>query len=509
MGKIERREFLKLAGTGAGAFLASGLFHDQLLAGALPAAGAGMFDEKFGVSKEVMAKLLEAALSKGGDFSDLFFEYKVIMTVVMEDDIIRQSSENVVRGVGIRVLKDKQTGFGYTSSLTPESMNQAALTAAAIAASGAKVRLPDLKESRPDKQVYLLEKPFADAPLDDRITLVKEAYAAALAYDKKVVKVIANLTDEMQYVTIVNSEGLMISDARPQVRLGVAATAQEGRVRNTGNGSSGGRVGMTYFQSAGNTPKDVGIKAAQEAVTLLSAVDPLAGDQPVVLGSRQSGVMVHEAVGHPFEGEGIWQKTSIVWDRLGQMVASPCVTIYEDATLPHLRGSMNIDDEGTSTRKVMMIEKGKLVGFLHDRLSARILGMEANGHGRRESYRVVPICRMNNTMLARGEATPEDVIKTVKKGFYALTYQGGMVEDTGKFTFSVNMGYLIEDGKLTRPIKNATLIGTNVQVLKDIELIGNDMDYFLGTCGKDGQSAPVSAGTPTFKIRQMTVGGRA
>jgi TldD protein len=253
----------------------------------------------------------------------------------------------------------------------------------------------------------------------------------------------------------------------------------------------------------------VGARAAKEAVTLLSAIDPAAGDQPVVLGSRQSGVMIHEAVGHPFEGEGIWQKTSIVWDRLNQMVASPCVSIYEDPTLPHLRGSMNIDDEGTSTRKVMMIENGRLVGFLHDRLSAKILGLEPNGHGRRESYRAVPICRMNNTMLVRGEASPEDVIKTVKKGFYADTYQGGQVEDTGKFTFSVNMGYLIEDGKLTRPIKNATLIGTNVQVLKDIELIGNDLDYFLGVCGKDGQSAACAAGTPTFKIRQMTVGGRA
>ncbi len=509
MGKIERREFLKLAGTGAGAFLASGLFYDRLLAGELPPAGVGLFADKFGVSKEVMAKVLGTALSKGGDFADLFFEYKVTMTVVMEDDIIRQSAENIVRGVGIRVLKDKQTGFGYTSSPTPESMTQAALTAAAIAASSAKIQPAGIKESRPDKQVYLLEKPFVDAPLDDRISLVKEAYAAALGYDKRIIKVIVNLTDEMQYVTIVNSEGLMISDARPQVRLFATATAQEGKVRNTGNGNFGGRVGMTFYQQPGKTPKDIGVRAATEAVTLLSAVDPVAGDQPVVLGSRQSGVMIHEAVGHPFEAEGVWQKTSIFWDRLGQMVASPCVTIYEDPTLPHLRGSMNIDDEGTSTRKVMMVENGKLVGFLHDRLSARILGVEPNGHGRRESYRVVPIVRMNNTMLAQGEATPEDVIKTVKKGFYALTYQGGQVEDTGKFTFSVNMGYLIEDGKLTRPIKNATLIGTNVQVLKDIELIGNDMDYFLGTCGKDGQSAACAAGTPTFKIRQMTVGGRA
>ena len=507
MANIERREFLKLAGTGLGAVVTTGLLPNRLRAGTAAAQGSG-YIERFGVPYGDMAKVLEAALSRGGEFADLFFEHKVVTSVVMENDIIRQSSENVVRGVGIRVLKGKQTGFGYTSIFTPESMKQAALTAAAIAVSGAAKRMPSFKPAKPDKSVYLLEKSFADAPLDDRIALVKEAYAAALAYDTRVVKVVANFVDETQYVTIVNSDGLLISDARPQVRLGVTATAQEGSVRNTGNGSAGGRVGMTFFLTPGKTPKDVGERAAWEAVTLLGAVDPVAGDQPVVLGSRQSGVMIHEAVGHPFEAEGVWQKTSIFWDRLGQMVASPSVTIYEDPTIPHLRGSMNIDDEGTSTRKAMMIENGKLVGFLHDRLSARVLGVEPNGHGRRESYRVVPICRMNNTILARGEASPEDVIKSVKRGFYAETYQGGQVEDTGKFTFSVNLGFLIEDGKLTRPVKNATLIGTNVQVLKDIEIIGNDMDYFLGTCGKDGQSAAVSAGTPTFKLRQMTVGGR-
>jgi len=508
MANIERREFLKLAGTGLGAFVTTGLFADRLRAGTAAGQDSGVI-ERFGVPYGDMAKVIEAALSKGGEFADLFFEHKVVTSVVMENDIIRQSSENVVRGVGIRVLKGKQTGFGYTSIFTPESMRQAALTAAAIAASGGRKRMPSFKPSKPDKAVYLLGEPFADAPLDVRIALVKEAYAAAQAYDKRIVKVVANFADEMQYVTIVNSDGLLISDARPQVRLSVSATAQEGTVRNTGSGSAGGRVDRTFFRTAGKTPKDVGERAAWEAVTLLGAVDPVAGDQPVVLGSRQSGVMVHEAVGHPFEAEGVWQKTSIFWDRMGQMVASPIVTIYEDPTIPYLRGSMNIDDEGTSTRKAMMIENGKLVGFLHDRLSSRILGVEPNGHGRRESYRVVPICRMGNTMLARGEATPEDVIKSVKRGFYAETYQGGQVEDTGKFTFSVNLGFMIEDGKLTKPVKNATLIGTNVQVLKDIELIGNDMDYFLGTCGKDGQSAAVSAGTPTFKIRQMTVGGRA
>jgi TldD protein len=509
MQKIERREFLKLAGTGVGAVVTTGLFADKLMAAGAQSAAAGDYVARFGVTREDMANVLGTALSKGGEFADLFFEHKVVTNVVMENDIIRQSSENVIRGVGIRVIKGRQTGFGYTSIFTAESMKQAALTAAAIASSGGAAKPPSLREIKPDKQVYRLDRPFSDAPLDERIALVKEAYAAALAYDKRVIRAVINFADEMQHVTIANSEGLLVSDARPQVRLFATATAQEGSVRNTGNGSAGGRVDVTFFRTPGKTPKDVGERAAWEAVTLLGAVDPVAGDQPVVLGSRQSGVMIHEAVGHPFEAEGVWQKTSIFWDRMGQMVADPCVTIYEDPSIPHLRGSMNIDDEGTPTRKVMMIDKGKLVGFLHDKLSSRILGVEPNGHGRRESYRVVPICRMNNTMLERGQASPEDVIKSVKRGFYADTYQGGQVEDTGKFTFSVNLGFLIEDGKLTRPVKNATLIGTNVQVLKDIELIGNDMDYFLGTCGKEGQSAPCAAGTPTFKLRQMTVGGRA
>jgi TldD protein len=198
-----------------------------------------------------------------------------------------------------------------------------------------------------------------------------------------------------------------------------------------------------------------------------------------------------------------------MWDKLGQMVADPSVTIYDDATIPHYRGSLNVDDEGTPSQKVMLIDKGRLVSYLHDRLSARILKTAPNGHGRRQSFSNLPIPRMNNTVLAPGSASAEDIIKSVKKGFYADSYAGGMVENTGKFTFSVNLGYAIEDGRLTQPVKNATLIGTNVQILKEVEMIGNDLAFFLGTCGKDDQSAAVTAGTPTFKIRQMTVGGRS
>ena len=218
--------------------------------------------------------------------------------------------------------------------------------------------------------------------------------------------------------------------------------------------------------------------------------------------------MIHEAVGHPLEADGNRKKTSIMWDKLGQQVASPNVTITDDPAIPFYRGSLNVDDEGIEPKNAVLIEKGKLVGFLQDRLSAKLMNMDVNGHGRRQSYQHVPLPRMANTVLARGEYDPEEIIRSVKKGLYAHSYQGGEVQDSGKFTFSVNLGYQIENGKLTKPVKNATLIGTNVQILNEVEMIGTDMGFFLGTCGKEGQSAPVTAGTPTLKLRSMTVGGR-
>jgi len=504
---MNRRDFLKKSGAGLAAGIASSLWFDLLAHGKIPSLSSGLFEERFGVSPEDMRKILEIALSKGGEFSELFFEYRILNSVRMEEDIIKDSSENVSLGVGIRVLKGLQTGYGYTDDLSFEKMKQTALTAAAIAAGMSGVSVAKLQENKLKTQTYDMMSPFADVNLASKVELVKEAYNAAKSYDGRITKVQASLVDEIQYVTIANSEGLLISDVRPQVRLVATATAQDKGIRNTGNGNAGGRVGLGFYKNT-LTPTQIGKRAGEEAITLLSAVDPPAGEQPVVLGSFQSGVMVHEAVGHPFEADGNRKKTSIFWDKMGTQVANPTVTIYDDPTIPNLRGSLNIDDEGTIPKKTMLIEKGKLVGYLQDRLSAKLMGMEMNGHGRRQSYQNNPIPRMANTVLAPGDATPEDVIKSVKKGFFAETYQGGEVNDSGKFTFSVNKGYLIEDGKLTKPVKNATLIGTNVQILNEVEMIANDTQFFLGTCGKDGQSAPVTAGTPTLKLRQMTVGGR-
>lgn len=504
---MERREFLRVAGAGMGAAAAPGLFFDRLWAGEVPASGPGVLGARFSLGAEEVRKVLAEALSKGGDFADVFFEHTVSAGVTVEDDIVKESSEDVTRGAGIRVLKGGQTGYAHSADLSPEALKRAALAAASIAAGRVGTGVAKLIERKAAGTVYNLGRPATEAQLASKIALVKEAYAAALAHDKRIAKAAATLGDSLQTVVIANSEGLLVSDVRPQVRLVVTATAEEGEKRNSGYANAGGRVGMAFYEND-TTPKSLGEKAAREALLLLTAVDSEAGEQAVVLGKNQSGVMIHEAVGHPLEGDGAWKKTSIMWDKVGTMVASPLVTIYDDATIPFYRGSMALDDEGTPTRSVPLIEKGRLVGFLNDRLAARQLKVEPNGHGRRESYRSLPIPRMNNTILSKGETPPEEILKSVKHGFYAETYQGGQVQGTGKFTFSVNLGYLIEDGKLTKPVKNATLIGTNLQILQEVEMIGNDMGFFLGSCGKGGQWAAVTAGTPTLKIKKMTVGGR-
>jgi len=360
---------------------------------------------------------------------------------------------------------------------------------------------------KPHRQVADLNKSMSETNFQDKLLLVEEANHGAKKYDNRINKVRVILGDSFEYVAIANSDGLFISDIRPQTRLIVISLAEKNGIRNSGLYSGGGRVGLNYFRNT-CTPKEIGEKASEEAIILLSAKNAKAGEQPVVLGVGQSGVMIHEAVGHPLEADGNRKGTSIMSDKLGKKVARDIVTIYEDPIIPHFRGSLNIDDEGMETKKTVLVENGKLVGYIQDKLSAKIMKMEKTGNGRRQSYQFNPIPRMTNTVLAEGESDPEDIIKSVKKGFYAKSYQGGQVEESGKFVFSVNLGYQIENGKLTYPLKNATLIGTNVQILNEVSMIGNDMGYFLGTCGKEGQSVPVTAGTPTLKIERMTVGGR-
>ncbi len=463
------------------------------------------YEEIFSINRDDISRLLGTALSKGGEFAELFFEYRISSSILMEEDIIKSSSENIIKGVGIRVINGLQTGYAYSNDLNLEKISKAALTAGSIANSNSKFRSINLDFKSTKNNGYDLKLPLSKEALQTKIELVKKTYSAALSYDIRIEKVSCGLGDELQFVTIANSNGLIISDLRPQTRLSVTVTAGDGKNRTTGFKSAGGRVGLGYYTD--ELLVETGKASSEEAIVLLGAVDAPSGEQVVVLSNEQSGVLIHEAIGHPLEADGVRKGASIMTGKLNEMVANPIVSIIEDPTISELRGSLNIDDEGTETEKVVLVEHGKLVGFMNDYLSAKALGHEMNGHARRESFSCSPIPRMNNTILLNGESTAEEIISSVKSGFFAKSFQGGMVNSTGKFTFSVNLGYMIEDGKLTQPIKNTTLIGSNIEILKRIDMVGDDMGFFLGSCGKDCQTVPVTCGTPTLRISKMTVGG--
>ena len=506
MNNINRRQFVRNVGIGMGIAATSPMWLDKLIAANPDSIGNKMLQTNFGFTKEDLNKLLLVALSKGGDFSELYFEYIKNNSVAMEEGLIKSSSEYISLGVGVRVIKDNNYGYAHTSDLTFDKIKDAALSAAAIATGNSKVKNVDVNESQIKHQYYDLSSPVVDVALKEKIKLIQASHDSALNFDSRIKKVNASLSDEMQYITIANSEGLLISDVRPQSRFVVSATAIDGDKRGTGRANIGGRVSYDFYTTK-NDIVELGKRAADEAMKLLEAKNAPAGEMPVVLDKKQSGVMIHEAVGHPFEADSIWKQTSTIYDKLGETIGSPIVNIYDTGFINNYRGSLNIDDEGYPCEKIMLMEKGKVVGFLNDKISAQALKHARNGHGRRQSYENVPIPRMANTVLDKGNTPPEEIIESVKNGFYAISYQGGMVEGTGKFTFSVSFGYLIENGKLTTPLKNATLIGTNTVILKDIDMVGSDMDFFLGSCGKGGQTVPVTAGTPTMRIKKMTVGG--
>ncbi|MBU4496052.1 MAG: TldD/PmbA family protein [Acidobacteria bacterium] len=467
-----------------------------------------VFKDHFHIPPEDLQTFLKTALSRGGDFAELFLEYRIFNAILMEDDIIKETSESVGLGLGIRVISGDKTGYGYTNDISSQAIRKTALTAASIADGNRDYTPPPLYPKPPSRNLFILKKPASAVSLADKIELVKSAYASAQQHDSKITKVRASLTDLIQYVTIVNSEGTAVTDVRPMVKLVCLAVAEKGSEREAGFYGGGGRVGYEYFQHD-LKPETIGREAAGEALHLLDAEPAPAGEMPVVLSAGHSGVLIHEAVGHLLEADFIRKKTSVFWDKMGKKVASDRVTIYDDPTIPYFRGSYNVDDEGIEPQKTLLIDKGRLSGLLQDRLSAKILNMTPTGHGRRQDYSSIPIPRMSNTYIEHGEYDREEIIRSVKKGFYAHHFQGGQVEDTGKFTFSVSSGYLIEDGRLTTPVKQATLIGSNIAILNSIEMVGSDLTYSLqtGICGKDGQEAPVSDGCPTMKITSMTVGG--
>ncbi len=465
--------------------------------------------DPFSLDPSDLRKVLDLALSSGGDFAEIFMEHRTYDFVNMEEDIIKETAESVSLGLGIRVLSGDKTGYGYTNDLALDKVRQAARTASAIASGKAKTHPARLREKRLSKNVYRVSAPADKAGLRKKIALVREAYGAAQGFDRRVVKVKAYFQDSLSHIAVLNSEGLLVRDARPMVKLVCVAISEKDGKREFGFWGGGGRVGLEYFRDV-LTPPAIGEQAARESVLLLEAVDAPAGEMPIVLAPGHSGVLIHEAVGHLLEADFNRKKTSVFWNKMGKKVGSELVTIYDDPTIPAYRGSYNVDDEGTIPRKTLLIEKGVIRGFLQDRLSAGLMGRPLTGHGRRQDFSSPPVPRMANTYIARGEHAPEEILRSVKKGFYVQSLSGGQVEDSGKFTFSVSLGYLIEGGKLTAPVKQATLIGTNIDILKRIEMAGSDLEFGLqtGTCSKEGQDVPVADGCPTLKIARMTVGGR-
>jgi TldD protein len=467
------------------------------------------FEDHFGLSTELITRTLAAAIASGGDFSEIYLEYKLFTFIRMEEGIIKETAESVSRGAGIRVISGGRTGYAYTNRLDAADLKRGAMTAAAISrgSGGTSIRL---QPSFPPHTYYPVRKNPHVEPLPSKISLVEKAHTSALEFDPCIRIVRTAYADQIQHITVANSEGLMRSEVRPLVKLTcmVIAENKTGR-REAGYFGGGGRVGMEYF-SQNLTPQEIGSTAAREAVHLLEAVTAPAGEMPVVLAPGHSGVLIHEAVGHLLEADFNRKKTSIFWDKMGRQVGSEQVNIYDDPTIPFFRGSYNMDDEGTLPRKTPLILQGKVSGLLQDRLSAGIMQAELTGHGRRQDYSCIPIPRMSNSYIDAGDHDPEEILKSVKRGFYAHLFQGGQVEDSGKFTFSVSSGFLIENGRLTAPVKQATLIGSNIDILNKITMVGSDLRFGLqtGTCGKEGQSAPVTDGCPTLKIDRMTVGGQ-
>jgi len=466
------------------------------------------FAERFGIYIGDIEKLLDAALSRGGDYTDLYFEYRITDSISLEEQIVKSANKSISQGVGVRVISGEKTGYAYTDEISFDRIKRAALTAAYIA-SGAFSGRVKLESRTPYHDLYSVETPLNEIDVAQKIELIKRADCAARAYDRRIKEVQVRFADEYKVVMIAASDGTLTGDVQPLARFSISCIADDDGNLQIGRSGGGGRIGLDSFKNK-LTPEYFAKKAARQAIIQLEAIDAPAGAMEVVLGPGWPGILLHEAVGHGLEADFNRKKTSAFSDLVGQRVASELCTVIDDGTLPGRRGSLNIDDEGTPTGRTVLIERGILKGYINDKLSARLMGVKPTGNGRRESYQHMPMPRMTNTFMLAGEHSPEEIIRSVKRGLYAVQFGGGQVDITnGKFVFSASEAYLIEDGKVTAPVRGATLIGNGPDSLTKVTAVGNDleMDEGVGVCGKEGQNVPVGVGLPTIKISEMTVGG--
>jgi len=464
----------------------------------------------FGLTEREIQQALGKVKVRDVDYADLYFESDVSESVSMEEGIVKRAVKSVSQGVGVRATAGEKTGFAYSDELTSRDLEIAADTARYIANSPhGNHPLPVTHRAAKARDLYPVKTEELDVATSERVELLNLIDAEARRYDPRIKNVMASFTTEHKRIIVATTDGLMVNDIQPLSRLNVTCIAEDGGSRQVGTFGGGGRIGFSFYREQ-DRYRRYAQEAARQAILNLSAIDAPAGVMPVVLAGGWPGILLHEAIGHGLEADFNRKKTSAFSDLIGKRVASDVCTIVDDGTLPFRRGSLNMDDEGTPTSRTVLIERGILRGYITDRLNATLMGIPLTGNGRRENFQSIPLPRMTNTFMLAGESDPEDILRTVKKGLYAVSFGGGQVDITnGKFVFSASEAYLIEDGKVTRPVKGATLIGNGPEILTRVSMVGHDLklDEGIGTCGKDGQSVPVGVGMPTIKIDEITVGG--
>ncbi len=445
----------------------------------------------------------------GSDDGELFLEYRESEQLNLDDGRIRSAGFDTSLGFGLRAVAGEATGFAHAGEISEDALARAAASVAAVAAGHSGVVSEPPRQT--NARLYTDANPLGAADFPARTAVLSEIDAYARGKDSRVVQVMASLGGEWQAVQILRADGGRVADLRPLVRLNVTLVVEQDGRRETGSYGTGGRFGYAALVAPAAWRAAVD-EALRQALVNLDSVPAPAGEMEVVLGSGWPGILLHEAIGHGLEGDFNRKKTSAFAGLMGSRIAVPGVTVVDDGTLPDRRGSLTVDDEGTPTSRTVLIEDGILVGFMQDRLNARLMGVRPTGNGRRQSYAHAPMPRMTNTVMLGGAHAPEEMIRSVKRGLYAVNFGGGQVDITsGKFVFSASEAYLIEDGKVTAPVKGATLIGNGPDALTKVTMVGNDMalDPGIGTCGKNGQGVPVGVGQPTLKMAGLTVGGTA
>ena len=462
------------------------------------------------IDESIFPIILERALRRGGELADVFYERRRSLSYRLQDGRIHDASLGVVAGIGIRVLCGESAGYAYSDDLELEAILEAADAASLIAATaaGEAGHAMAIPSKMPQQSLYAATN--GQAANETYVTLLERADVAARAFDPRIVAVNAHVSDELQEVWIASSDGRFVKDVRPMVTLGVQAVASDGKERGSGYAGDGGRTSLRFFET--HTPEELASDAARIATVNADARPAPAGEMEMIVGAGGGGVLLHEAVGHGLESDFNRRGTSLYSGRVGERVAGDLVTIYDDGNLPEERGSLNVDDEGIAGQHKVLVENGILRGYMQDVLNARLMGVAPTGSGRRQSFRFAPQPRMCNTYMPDGTSSVDEIVRSTKRGIYAKSFAGGQVEiSKGDFVFMIGEGYLVEDGKITAPIKNATIVGNGPDVMTKVVAVGNDgrLARRHYTCGKAGQYVPVGVGMPTVKISSITVGGTA